>query len=251
MNDALRAAVFERDKGICSFSGLSVWYLDYGTAPFSHPDWIDHIKPRSRGGTDTLDNLVCASFFYNRKKLNNSSDKEYLFKGGKPTDTFFMTHGNVSQEQSELLKRHQGLVVSDWYFNRAIFNIMVAIGDELAKADVVRTRGYWLTAAQKRMAIWRRMTGGDVESFTRRGLVHSPNAEDIKVMLSLAECDEGDWIGKYHKLLRIARSNASTFERFLKANNQKKKLQIIRDSTTRNLATSIVVTAMKKNAARI
>jgi 5-methylcytosine-specific restriction endonuclease McrA len=62
MNDALRAAVFARDKAICSFSGLSVWYLDHGTAPFSHADWVDHVKPKSRGGKDTLENLVCAYF---------------------------------------------------------------------------------------------------------------------------------------------------------------------------------------------
>src|SRR5215211_6133145 len=45
LTDKLRAAVFARDKGICAFSNLSVWMLDYGTAPFGHPDWADHIKP--------------------------------------------------------------------------------------------------------------------------------------------------------------------------------------------------------------
>jgi 5-methylcytosine-specific restriction endonuclease McrA len=83
MNDGLRAAVFARDKGICSFSGLSVWYLDHGTAPFSHADWTDHVKPKSRKGGDTLENLVCASYFYNRKKLNNGSDCQYLFSEGR------------------------------------------------------------------------------------------------------------------------------------------------------------------------
>jgi hypothetical protein len=153
MNDALRAAVFARDKGICSFSGLSVWYLDYGTAPFSHADWVDHVQPKSRNGKDTLENLVCASYFYNRKKLNTGSDRQYLFSEGQPTETFFWTHGELSSQQAKLLKSHAALGSSDWYFNRAIYNIMVAIGDELVKADAVRSRDYWLASARKRMAV--------------------------------------------------------------------------------------------------
>ena len=143
MRDTLRAAVFARDKGICAFSGLSVWYLDHGTARFSHADWVDHIKPRSRSGKNTLDNLVCASFFYNRKKLNNGSDRQYLFYGGKPTQIFFETHGELTVQQAAALVRHEPLKVSDWYFNRAIFNFMVAIGNEVYgfKANATRNTG--------------------------------------------------------------------------------------------------------------
>lgn len=169
MNDALRAAVFARDKGICSFSGLSLWYLDHGTAPFAHPDWVDHVRPKSKNGTDTLDNLVCASHFYNRKKLNNVSDRQYFFREGRPTEQFFWTHGELSRQQADLLARHSRLEVSDWYFNRAIFNIMVAIGDELAGAKVSRSRGYWLKSAKKRMSIWKDLTGGNTEACSAAG----------------------------------------------------------------------------------
>ena len=37
LTDNLRAAVFARDKAVYSFSGLSLWLLDHGTAPFVQP----------------------------------------------------------------------------------------------------------------------------------------------------------------------------------------------------------------------
>lgn len=106
LTDSLRAAVYERDRAICSFSGLSLWLLDYGTAPFSQYDWPDHIKPVSRGGKDILSNLACASSFYNFKKMNNGFDTSYLFRNGAPTEAFFWNHGYLSGEQAEILRRH-------------------------------------------------------------------------------------------------------------------------------------------------
>jgi hypothetical protein len=251
MNDALRAAVFARDKGICSFSGLSVWYLDYGTAPFSHADWIDHVQPKSRKGKDTLENLVCASYFYNRKKLNNGSDRHYLFSHGRPTETFFWTHGELSFQQAKLLKSHAALEASDWYFNRAIFNVMVAIGDELGKANAVRTRDYWLAAARRRMTIWKRMTGGDGPSFARRGLVRYPGAVDVRLMLSLSGAAEQDWYGIYKKLVHLARINDRTLTRFLRARDKEARMAVIRDAETNGRATTPLLTVLKKNAARL
>jgi hypothetical protein len=89
LGDAVRAAVYERDKAICAFSGVSLWLLDYGALPGFPGDWPDHIRPASRGGKDTPENLVCASHFYNEKKRNNGRDNAYLFTNGRPTDIFF------------------------------------------------------------------------------------------------------------------------------------------------------------------
>jgi hypothetical protein len=251
MNDALRAEVFARDKGICSFSGLSVWYLDYGTAPFSHADWVDHVQPKSRNGKDTLENLVCASFFYNRKKLNNGSDRQYLFSEGKPTETFFWTHGELSAQQAKLLKSHATLETSDWYFNRAIYNVMVAIGDELLKADAVRTRDYWLASARKRMTVWKKMTGGSVRTFARRGLVRYPGATDVQLMLSLSDAAEKDWSDIYRRLLKLARLNDRTLARFLRAPNKEARLTIIRDAEKNGSATPPLLDVLEKNATRL
>jgi len=157
LTDKLRAAVFARDKGICAFSGLSLWMLDYGTAPFGHWDWADHTLPVSRGGKHTLDNLVCASHFHDSKKRNNSADRSYLFRNGQPTEEFFWTHGELSEAEGQLLKRHACLTETDWYFNRALYNIRVTLADEEAGADVVRDRRYWLRAAYKQLLAWRRL----------------------------------------------------------------------------------------------
>jgi hypothetical protein len=246
MNDALRAAVFARDKAICSFSGLSVWYLDYGAAPFSHADWVDHVKPKSRGGQDTLDNLVCASFFYNRKKLNNGSDSEYLFSGGSPTETFFFTHGEISPQQAALLESHKQIHPSDWYFNRAIFNIMVAIGDELAKANVVRTSEYWLGSARKRMDAWKKLSKG-VPSFKSRRLVRFPNAEDVKLMLSLCDASDQEWKKIYKELLKFARINHRAVSRFVRADRPKMRREVIRKLRNENSATAPTMDVLSKN----
>ena len=160
LTDKLRAAVFARDKGICAFSGLSLWLLDYGTAPFGQPDWPDHIRPVSSGGKDAVDNLVCASYFHNRKKLNNGSDRSYLFRDGRPTADFFWTHGELSDAQATALRRHACLTETDWYFNRALYNVRIGLHDEATGFIAVRDRDYWLAAARKRLVAWRRLSGG-------------------------------------------------------------------------------------------
>jgi hypothetical protein len=238
-------------QGICSFSGLSVWYLDHGTAPFSHADWVDHIKPKSRSGKNTQDNLVCASYFYNRKKLNNGFDCQYLFHAGKPTDVFFETHGELSIQQAKLLAAHAALEPHDWYFNRAIFNVMVAIGNELSDANAVRTREYWLASARKRMAAWKRKTAGNSHSFAKRGLVRYPKAIDVQLMLSLAEAPEGRWPKIYRALLALTRANDLVFSRFLNANNRQRRLEVIARAEARGQATPPLIDVLKKNAARL
>jgi hypothetical protein len=251
MNDGLRAAVFARDKGICSFSGLSVWYLDHGTAPFAHADWVDHVKPRSRNGTDTLDNLVCASHFYNQKKLNNSSDCQYLFSEGKPTETFFWTHGELSLQQASLLASHAALKESDWYFNRAIFNIMVAVADELAKVHVVRKREYWMASAYKRIEIWKRITKESSQNFIKRGLVRYPHAADVKLMLSLVDASNEAWPGIYRALLKLTRENETTLNRFLRAKYKKARLEVISEAEAKGVATQPLLEILKRNATRL
>jgi hypothetical protein len=248
MNDALRAAVFARDKAICSFSGLSVWYLDHGTAPFAHPDWVDHVRPKSRGGKDTLDNLVCASHFYNRKKLNNGSDCQYLFSCGAPTEIFYFTHGALSIQQAQLLKSHSGILVSDWYFNRAIFNLMVAVWDELAKNDATRTRDYWMAAAQKRMTAWQKLSVG-VPSFEDRGLVRFPDADDVRWMLLIRTAEtDGEWLRVYKALLKWARSNERMLTKFIKAGDSERRSKVADSARREGTATFPLLAAMSENA---
>lgn len=134
---------------------------------------------RFRGGKDTLNNLVCASFFYNRKKLNNGADVAYLLRDGRPTEEYLFAHGALPSEQAQLLRRHATIIESDWYFNRAIFNLRVSLQDEWAEFAARRGAVYWQKAALRRILAWQKhdLEAG-TRSFTRRGLVRYPNAPD-------------------------------------------------------------------------
>jgi 5-methylcytosine-specific restriction endonuclease McrA len=61
-----REAIYYRDNGICQYSGKK---LD------KHNATVDHVVPRSKGGTDTWTNLVLCSKEVNSKKGNNLNNE--------------------------------------------------------------------------------------------------------------------------------------------------------------------------------
>lgn len=66
---AKRVAIFARDNYMC-------WLCDKPcdqVSPFPHPmsPTIDHITPRSKGGTDEPDNLACAHFICNSTRQDS------------------------------------------------------------------------------------------------------------------------------------------------------------------------------------
>jgi hypothetical protein len=251
LNDKLRAAVFARDKGICAFSGLSLWILDYGT-PLWHHDWPDHIRPVTRGGKDTLDNLVCASFFYNAKKRSNGADNVYLFKNGLPTEQYFWLHLELSAEQAEIIRRHARLDEADWYFNRALSSVCIALQLEWSGTDAVRNVDYWLRAAWKRLVIWRRMVGDtDASAFVRRGLVRFPEAPDIRLMLELANVTEAGLRKVYRPLMRHFRANANCLDKFALAGTHKARVAALFEAEQHDYATEPLRAALRSNIQRM
>lgn len=56
-----RQAIFERDAGICQYTGEYVG---------KHDGNLDHVIPRARGGRDTFENLVWAKRDINSRKAN-------------------------------------------------------------------------------------------------------------------------------------------------------------------------------------
>lgn len=60
----LRRQVLERDNYTCVYCGKKSEYLE-----------VDHVLPRSRGGLDTLDNLVCACRSCNRSKSDKTPEE--------------------------------------------------------------------------------------------------------------------------------------------------------------------------------
>lgn len=71
--DKQKAAIFVRDRATCCFSGANLWLLDAPLRVGWQSDWVDHRKPKSRGGMADIENGVCASHTFNMKKRNNYS----------------------------------------------------------------------------------------------------------------------------------------------------------------------------------
>jgi hypothetical protein len=251
LTDKLRAAVFARDRGICAFSGLSLWILDHGT-PLWQQDWPDHIRPVARGGKDTLDNLVCASYFYNAKKRSNGADNIYLFKNGLPTEQYFWLHSELSAEQAEVIRRHACLDETDWYFNRALTSVCVALDLEWRGTHAVRNVDYWLRSASKRLTIWRRMVGDtDASTFVRRGLVRFPDAPDTRLMLELANVKEAGLLTVYRSLMRHFSANADCLYKFALAETHEARVATLCWAEQHDYTTEPLRAALRRNIQRM
>ena len=63
--------IYEKTGGRCFYCGQKLVFTAYGDV--QHPrGWeVDHVKPRSRGGSDDLKNLVPACISCNRQKGNH------------------------------------------------------------------------------------------------------------------------------------------------------------------------------------
>jgi 5-methylcytosine-specific restriction endonuclease McrA len=62
-------AIYTRDNGICQYSGKKV---------DRHNATVDHIVPRSKGGSDSWNNLVLCSKDINSKKGNKTNSEAGL-----------------------------------------------------------------------------------------------------------------------------------------------------------------------------
>jgi hypothetical protein len=253
LTNRLRAAVFARDKGICSFSGRSVWILDEVIAAWQH-DWPDHVLPVSRGGSDGLDNLVCATYFYNRKKSNNGADNAPFFREGHPTEIFFQLHAEIDGSLAARLVRHSAIVESDWYFNRALASILVLLDQKWRAPSVEYVRGvdYWQKSAAHRLADWRRMErDAGPEWFLRRGIVRHPESPDVRLMLSLAE-ERSSFEAAVVKVRRALRpyytANAQSLYEFSIAKSAARRDAAIRHAELRRCATQPLLDLLRRNA---
>ena len=195
-----KAEIFVRDRATCAFSGKSLWLLDYGASPTYDIDWVDHIKPSMRGGTNATENGICASSFFNAKKRDNSSDNQYFFMAGKPTEHFFRVYEEVPEKIAENLRRFSTLELGDWYFNRALSYLLFAIEWLTAKEQGTEYRRgipYYAGAAIRMLQDWRRIASHpDAETFTERGLAPRTLADDQAMMLTLAGIESEEEFSK-------------------------------------------------------
>lgn len=81
----VRAAVYERDGNACVYCGFKFepprveGDLLIGPAPT-----VDHLLPRSRGGKNTVENLVTACWSCNSTKRNKTADEFLAWRERRP-----------------------------------------------------------------------------------------------------------------------------------------------------------------------
>ena len=125
--DKQKALIYERDKWLCAFSWKILWVLHYGSSTLWDIDWVDHILPAAKWWDNSIDNWICASSFYNSKKKDNSYDNKYLFLKWLPTEHYFTSNWYFSDELLNYIVQYKNLHYSDWFLNRALFNLMLAV----------------------------------------------------------------------------------------------------------------------------
>jgi 5-methylcytosine-specific restriction endonuclease McrA len=79
-----RKNIFKRDKNHCQYCGKNHQAMT-----------IDHLIPKSAGGKDTWENLVCACIRCNSKKGDRSPEQagmKLLRKPKKPSHLFYLQH---------------------------------------------------------------------------------------------------------------------------------------------------------------
>lgn len=252
LSDKVRSEVFARDRAICAFSGLSVWVLDYGASPVSHSDWADHVRPACKRGKDTVENLVCASAFYNSKKSGNGADNCYLFRNGRPTDYFFWNHPGLSVDQADILVRHMGVSPLDWHFNRALSQLNF----KLWQTYVGKKDGWTkkiVPAAARHLLDWHKK--GGVNDFRKRGLVRYPRSPDIRLMLSIADLSFAR--GTTHirkelrttikKLLPYYAANCRAIKRFMEAQSSDGRRHVFKQALANRYLTPSVRAGLKSD----
>lgn len=187
--DAQKADLYVLHRAICVYSGEKLWILDAGASPYFTIDWADHIHPVSRGGPSTIDNGVCASWFHNQNKRDTTDTPKFLFFKGKPTKHFFARNKQLPRRLKRDLARFAALHHSDWYFNRAVFRLLLGV-NYLCAGKGLRKRddSYYASAALKSIQKWRRIIAREaVPSLERRKLAPLRPSRDQRLILAIRE----------------------------------------------------------------
>ena len=180
-SDLQKAAIFVRDRATCAYSGRNLWILDGGATPKFPADWADHIVPVSKGGLSTLENGVCSHWYDNKKKMIGQVPVQ--FANGKPSDP----QRKLSLDQLKDLERLGNLRLSDWFFNRALFRLLLGV-DYLHKYVGVRVRNerYYAKAAYRAIERWKTVRKKDTDSsLEERGLLPATPTIDQQIMLDI------------------------------------------------------------------
>ena len=150
-------------------------------------DWADHIDPAAKGGTASIANGACASFPFNWAK-QDKPNAIFLFHRGAPTIEFFTHYEVVPAEVATHLRRFAALHWSDWHFNRSVFHVLVAAGQQGERRrdgqKFKRDRNYWATASLRSLEAWHKASG-EARSLKTRKLLPPRPTIDHRILIEL------------------------------------------------------------------
>jgi hypothetical protein len=202
--DSQRAEIFVLDRATCSYSGRNQWIADYGIDPSYAIDWADHLQPSSRGGPSTVENGAAASWLVNYLR-GNSQQRLLLFHRGLPTADHAFHGGSIDQIVVANLVRFQRLHASDWFLNRAMWHIWIAMVLQYQRETGLkraRDYNYYAGAALKALNNWRRLAERDsITTLEKRRLVVREPAPDQLMLLQARETTSLSTITKLMKEL--------------------------------------------------
>jgi hypothetical protein len=182
-----RAELFVLDRATCTYSGRSLWIADYGIDPLYQIDWADHIVPASQGGPSDLKNGAAAG-------------------------------GAIDPPVLRQLQRGRRLHVSDWYLNRAMWHVTLAMYWRAERAQgLKRSRDdeYYAKAATRHLEKWRSIaTRHAVKSLECRDLTPSSPGPDQVRLLELRNAES------IKAVLRVVGDLYPAFAASLKATEQ-------------------------------
>lgn len=188
--DKQKAEIYTLDRAICAYSGRSLWLLDHGIDGKYIADWADHIEPASRGGESSVENGVCASWFYNYSRGNGVS-APLLFYRGKPTAAFLFVYDQIPETIASNLHRLGKLHYSDWYLNRAIWRFCLGLhwlNDSQSGQKHSRDDKYYARASFKFLLEWRSIVMREkIPSLEDRDIISTKLAEDQRLLLRVRE----------------------------------------------------------------
>jgi hypothetical protein len=227
-SDKTKAQLFAWDNAVCAMTGASLWMLDYGATSLCHYDWADHVKPRARGGGHEAGNGVCVAEDANYEKGANGRANSYHYVAGQATWKAFATFGKVPEDTARYLRRD--VLLRDWYFNRAIANLMWFVFGKVEGWTGTRNKAkpmYYPKAAFRFLedfrAQWQedKQVGGGPTfkeaclDWDRRGLLPASLGEDQALMLDVLMATEHEDLAAIgEKLVPLLRHNERWIERF-------------------------------------
>jgi hypothetical protein len=242
-----KAEIFRRDRGTCAFTGACCWILDHGATWLAIVDWVDHVQPSTKRGPSTLDNGVCASWKANQRKSANGRDRQYWFRNGYPTAHFIEEGGVLSPDLIDQLKRLKNLQPSDWYFNKALHNLLLAFDRRYVPNDYDRNFEYYCEAVLSFLNEWRKALNRDKDkkSMEARGVLKRPLTKDMRLMLDLREAKTLFDVKRIAgRLGPIYRANYNAFYAFVNAATSAGRRSVLLRSRNNPLVTTRVVRQM-------